>query len=190
MILASQSPRRRELLSVITPDFDVIPAKGEEIIPKNASPAEIVSILSRQKADEIAQLKFPDGNIRDIIIAADTVVAIDGDILGKPSDKAHAAEMLHRLSGRTHSVFTGVTAITPQRTINFAEETIVEFYPLTEKEINDYITTGEPMDKAGAYGIQGRGAVLVKRIEGDYYNVMGLPVGRLMQCLKTEMSFL
>ncbi|MGN1341443.1 MAG: Maf family protein [Oscillospiraceae bacterium] len=178
MILASQSPRRRELLGIIAGQFDVIPAQGEELLPEGISPRDAVILLSQQKAEEIRRRKFP-GEVTNTIIAADTVVAIDGVILGKPSDRENAAAMLRQLSGRKHSVFTGVTLITPQKTVSFAEETLVEFYPLTEQEISDYVATGEPMDKAGAYGIQGRGALLVKRIEGDYYNVMGLPVGRL-----------
>ena len=175
MILASQSPRRRELLGLFCPEFEVMPAQGEESLPDGISPREAVMLLSKQKAEEISARKFPDGNITDTIVAADTIVATDGEILGKPKSQEHAAEMLRRLSGRVHSVFTGVT---------LAEETLVEFYPLTAQEIADYTATGEPMDKAGAYGIQGRGALLVKRIEGDYYNVMGLPAGEVYHRLK------
>lgn len=179
MILASQSPRRRELLSLITDKFSIIPAKGEEIIGENVSPSEAVKMLARQKAVEIYS-EYKD----ETIIAADTVVAIDGEILGKPHSAENAAEMLRKLSGRRHSVFTGVCVIHHDgETDIFAEETQVEFYPLTEREIADYVATGEPMDKAGAYGIQGRGALLVKGISGDYYNVMGLPVGRLYRVL-------
>lgn len=175
MILASQSPRRRELLSLITDKFSVIPAKGEENIPCGTQPRDAVLLLARQKAAEI----FSDFS-GETIIAADTVVAVGDEILGKPADKADAAEMLRKLSGKVHSVFTGVCIIFPDGSINcFAEETTVEFYPLSPQEIDRYIATGEPMDKAGAYGIQGRGALLVKRIDGDYYNVMGLPVARL-----------
>lgn len=184
MILASQSPRRRELLGLFCPEFEVIPAKGEEILPDGISPCEAVKLLSKQKAEEISARNFPDGNIRDTIVAADTVVAIDGEILGKPHSPEHAKEMLRKLSGRKHSVFTGVTLITPSDSVTFAEETLVEFYPLTEQEIEIYTASGEPMDKAGAYGIQGKGALLVKRIEGDYYNVMGLPAGEVYQRLK------
>ncbi len=180
MILASQSPRRKELLGFITSDFSVIPAAGEERIPEGASPEETVLALSRQKAEEIfAEHKG------ETIIGADTVVAIDGEILGKPRDEAHAAEMLRKLSGRVHSVFTGVCVIFPDGSLEcFAEETKVEFYELTEREIADYIATGDPMDKAGAYGIQGFGALLVEGIQGDYFNVMGLPVCMLGQTLK------
>lgn len=177
MILASQSPRRRELLSLITRDFRIIPAKGEERLPDNITPKEAVLLLSRQKAMEIySEYKS------EVIIAADTVVAIDGKILGKPADAEEAAAMLHLLSGRTHSVFTGVCIISADgEQKSFAEETTVEFWQLSEQMIEDYVQSGEPMDKAGAYGIQDAGALLVKRINGDYYNVMGLPVGRLLR---------
>lgn len=185
MILASQSPRRRELLALITPEFEVIPAQGEEILPDGITPCDAVKLLSKQKAEEIAERKFPDRNIADTIIAADTVVAIDGEILGKPHSAQHASEMLHKLSGREHSVFTGVTIISGTQRCTFAEETTVDFFPLTEQEIADYIATGDPMDKAGAYGIQGRGALLVRHINGDYYNVMGLPAGELYQRLRS-----
>lgn len=179
MILASQSPRRHELLGFICPEFKVVPAVGEEIILEGATPAEAVLALSRQKAEEVSA-KFPD----ETVIGADTVVSIDGEILGKPRDEQDAVEMLKRLSGRVHSVFTGVCVIFPDgRTENFVEETKVEFYPLSECEIADYIATGDPMDKAGAYGIQERGAKNVKGIVGDFYNVMGLPVARLARIL-------
>ena len=180
MILASQSPRRKELLGFIASDFRIIPAVGDEIFPIGASPEEAVLALSRQKAEEIFS-----NNKGEPIVAADTIVAIDGEILGKPRDEKHAAEMLRKLSGRVHSVFTGVCVIFPDgSTENFAEETKVEFYGLSEREIADYIATGDPMDKAGAYGIQEKGAANVKGIVGDFYNVMGLPVGRLARVLR------
>jgi len=183
MILASQSPRRRELLAFITPEFRVVPAVGEERIPEGASPEQAVLALSRQKAEEIAE-RYKG----EIIIAADTVVAIDGKILGKPYSEAEAFEMLSTLSGRIHSVFTGVCVIFADGSIeNFAEETKVEFYTLTAEEINAYIATGDPMDKAGAYGIQEKGAANVKGIVGDFYNVMGLPVGRLSRVLRGKL---
>lgn len=180
MILASQSPRRKELLSFITKDFRVIPAVGEEHIAKGTPPDQAVLQLSQQKAEEI----FSEHK-GETIVAADTVVAIDGEILGKPRDEQNAAEMLRKLSGRVHSVFTGVYVIFADGSReNFAEETKVEFYPLTDKEIADYIATGDPMDKAGAYGIQEKGAANVKGIVGDFYNVMGLPVGRLARIFR------
>lgn len=180
MILASQSPRRRELLAFISPDFRVIPAVGEESISEGMAPEQAVKLLALQKAREI----FAE-QMGEIIIAADTVVSIDGAILGKPNNKTHAANMLRMLSGNFHNVYTGVCVIFGNGEMElFCEETRVEFYPLSDKDINDYIATGEPMDKAGAYGIQGKGALLVKRIEGDFYNVMGLPVGRLARVLR------
>lgn len=184
MILASQSPRRKELLGFIADDFRVIPAKGEEKIPNGVSPEQAVLLLSKQKAEEIsAQYK------NELVIAADTVVSVNGEIFGKPKDERHAVEMLKELSGRVHSVYTGVCVIFPDGAIeNFAEETKVEFYPLSDKEIADYAASGEPMDKAGAYGIQGKGAVNIKGIVGDFYNVMGLPVGRLARILNAHAS--
>lgn len=182
MILASQSPRRRELLSLITEDFRIIPAKGEEILPEKISPENAVLTLSEQKADEIYR-----ENRGEVIVAADTIVAIDGKILGKPADEKDAFAMLKTLSGRVHEVFTGVCVVFANgQKERFFEKTKVEFYELSDEEIADYIKTGEPMDKAGAYGIQGKGALLVKRIDGDYYNVMGLPVARLLRVLNAE----
>ncbi len=182
MILASKSPRRRELLSVISKDFKIVPAVGEESIPNGTEPKDVVVMLARQKAEEIAAV-----HKGEIIVGADTIVVIDNKILGKPRDKVHAAEMLRTLSGRMHTVYTGVCVIFEDgSTESFAECTDVEFYPLSESEISDYIATGEPMDKAGAYGIQEKGALLVKRIVGDFYNVMGLPIARLSRVLNSH----
>lgn len=168
-----------DLLGIICADFDVVSPIGEEIIPQGTAPRDAVLMLSRQKAEEVRA-----SHNNQLIIAADTVVTIDGEILGKPGNADNAAEMLRKLSGRVHSVFTGVCVIFEDGEIkSFAEETEVEFYPLTDREITRYIDTGEPMDKAGAYGIQDRGALFVKRIVGDYYNVMGLPVARLARVL-------
>lgn len=180
MILASQSPRRRELLSLITEDFTIIPAKGEESIPEGTPARAAVELLARQKAQEIALT-----HSGEVIVAADTVVCCDGVIMGKPHSVAHACEMLRSLSGRVHEVYTGVCVMFPDGCREcFSEETLVEFFELTDEEIAAYAATGEPKDKAGAYGIQGRGALLVKGIKGDYYNVMGLPVARLARVLK------
>lgn len=180
MILASKSPRRKELLALICPEFRIIPARGDEILPEGISPEEAVKLLSKQKSDEVCRREFAGADdIPDTIIAADTVVATDGKILGKPENDCDAARMLRMLSGKEHEVYTGVTVITGRRRFTFAEKTAVEFYPLSDEEIAAYVASGEPMDKAGAYGIQGKGALLVKRIVGDYYNVMGLPVARL-----------
>ena len=179
LILASQSPRRKELLSIITRDFEIIPSAGEERADKSLPPDEYVMELARHKAEEIAQT-HPD----DVVIGADTVVAAAGKILGKPKDADDAKRMLTLLSGSEHSVYTGVCITADNRNVCFAEKTDVRFFRLTEEETDAYIATGEPFDKAGAYGIQDRGALLVSGITGDYYNVMGLPVGRLAQELK------
>lgn len=176
IVLASGSPRRRELMEMLeVKNLVICPAKGEEHMPENASAAEVVRALSGQKASEVAELFAAD----DIIIAADTVVALDGQILGKPRDEAQAREMLRRLSGRQHEVFTGVSVRRGETEICEHEETTVRFRELSEREILAYVATGEPMDKAGAYGIQGRGGIFVSGITGDYFNVMGLPICRL-----------
>ena len=181
LILASASPRRRELLGLIAEDFDVIPAKGEENVDMSLSPADTVKALAKQKAEEVSK-EFPDR----IVIGADTMVFCEEKALGKPKDVLDAERMLKLLSGRVHSVITAVAVAQNGNSVKlFAEETKVEFYPLSDDEINRYTESGEPMDKAGAYGIQGKGALLVKGIEGDYYNVMGLPVGRLYRELKS-----
>ena len=135
--------------------------------------------LALQKAQAVAK-----DHRKSAVVGSDTVVALDGKILGKPHSESEAAEMLRSLSGRIHKVFTGVAIVCGEKVTSFFEETEVEFYPLTDQEILDYVATGEPMDKAGAYGIQGRGAVLVKRINGDYFNVMGLPISKVYRELK------
>lgn len=178
IILASKSPRRKELLSIITNDFVIKTADVDETLPENIAPDKAVEYLSKIKAE-------PFKNDKDIVIGADTVVAIDGKILGKPKDKADAYNMLKMLSGREHSVFTGVTVISNGKCDTFSVETRVKFFDLTDEEINDYINTGEPFDKAGGYGIQGKGSLLVEKIDGDYFNVVGLPVSKLAKSLST-----
>lgn len=177
IILASGSPRRKELLTQIGIIFEVRKAEGEEKIT-SAVPAEAVKELSLQKAMEVA--RQCEG---DVIIGADTVVAAEGRILGKPRDKEEAMDMLRLLQGRSHEVLTGVTVLLkdPAKVISFAEVTRVHVFPMTEEQIAAYADSGEPMDKAGAYGIQGKFAAYVSGIEGDYNNVVGLPVGRLYQ---------
>ncbi len=178
LILASQSPRRRALLEQIgLHDFLIRPAAGEERAPDGLSPAELVELLSRRKAAEAAACPG------DIIIAADTVVALGDRILGKPRSRAEAVEMLTSLSGREHTVYTGVTVRRDGEAVTEHEATAVRFRALSRPEIAAYADTGEPMDKAGAYGIQGLGALLVESISGDYYNVVGLPVCRLAKLL-------
>lgn len=179
MILASQSPRRRELLGQMGFSFTVRPAKGEELPHPELTPAQLVEELARQKALEVSAEAEAD----DVVVAADTVVAIDGKVLGKPHDKVHAAEMLSALSGREHTVYTGVAVKRGETLLVEHEATQVRFRPLTEREIDLYIQTGEPMDKAGSYGIQGYGALLVEGIRGDYFNVVGLPICRLGRML-------
>ena len=179
MILASQSPRRRELLGQMGFSFTVRPARGEELPHPELTPAQLVEELARQKALEVSAEAEAD----DVVVAADTVVAIDGKVLGKPRDKAHAAQMLSALSGREHTVYTGVAVKRGETLLVGHEATQVRFRPLTEREIDLYIQTGEPMDKAGSYGIQGYGALLVEGIRGDYFNVVGLPICRLGRML-------
>ena len=180
VVLASQSPRRRELLGQMGfTDFVIHPAKGEEVVDPGLLPDKLVEELSRQKCEEVAAASGAD----DLIIAADTVVAIDGTVLGKPRSVQDAFAMLSRLSGRHHTVYTGVTVRRGEQTLTAHEATRVHFRPLTPQEIEAYISTGEPMDKAGSYGIQGYGAMLVEGISGDYFNVVGLPVcllGRML----------
>lgn len=180
IILASQSPRRRQLLGQIGLDhFIVRPARGEEIMDPALSPAQLVEELSRQKAREVAGASDPG----DLVIAADTVVAIDGRVLGKPHDREEACAMLSALSGREHTVYTGVTVCRDDRMLTQHEATRVRFRPLSPREIQAYVDSGEPMDKAGAYGVQELGALLVEGIRGDYFNVVGLPLCRLGQML-------
>ncbi len=174
IILASKSPRRQELITRITPDFEVMVAEEAKILPKDVTPDETPVYLAAYKAGSIAADR-PDKTV----IGADTVVIIDGQVLGKPRDRDDAARMLRLLSGRKHTVITGCCIIRGKRWLSFAESTSVEFYTLSDGEIAEYIATGEPFDKAGAYGIQGQGSLLVKGIEGDYFNVMGLPIARL-----------
>lgn len=180
IILASQSPRRRELLAQMgIADFIIRPAVGEETAEPGLSPDRLVEALSRQKGLEVAAGSEPD----DLIIAADTVVSVDGQVLGKPRSEQEAAEMLTSLSGRTHTVYTGVTVCRGDQVLTEHEATAVRFRTLTPDEIAAYVATGEPMDKAGSYGIQGIGALLVEGIEGDYFNVVGLPICRLGRML-------
>jgi septum formation protein len=179
LILASGSPRRKEILEQVGISFEVMKSDVEEVITKT-DPAEIVMELSRQKAEDVF------GKLDDpaIVLGADTVVAYDGKILGKPEDEEDAKAMLRMLSGKKHSVFTGVTLVSKKGIESFYEETLVEFYPMNEEEIVAYVLSGEPMDKAGAYGIQGKAAAFIKGIQGDYYNVVGLPIAKVVKKLQ------
>ena len=179
IILASQSPRRKELMGQIGLKFKVISPNVDEKVEGNPSPAQLVEELSLRKARAVEQLAGGEG----LIIAADTVVALEGAVLGKPKTERDAFSMLSALSGNRHYVYTGVTVLRQGRAVTQHEVTTVTFRELEPAEINSYIATGEPMDKAGAYGIQGLGALLVSDIQGDYFNVMGLPVYRLGRIL-------
>ena len=184
IILASASPRRKELLEQIGLSFQIEPARGEEHIT-SVIPREVVEELSYQKAMEVAQLHKEEDTL---ILGADTIVVYDNQIMGKPADEEEAKAMLRQLSGKTHCVFTGVTAVlweNKEKTVRtFSEKTEVTFYPMSEEEIMFYVKTREPMDKAGAYGIQGIGAKYIQAICGDYNNVVGLPVAAVYQRLK------
>ena len=177
LILASKSPRRQELLGLFGLSFTVQAADVDETMDPCLSPARAVGEVSARKA-----LAIPDHNA--LILAADTIVVCDGQILGKPQTEADARRMLNLLSGRDHQVITGVTLRRGQRLLTQTETTRVWFRELSQAEIAAYIASGEPMDKAGAYGIQGRASVFIPRIDGDYFNVMGLPLCRLDQMLR------
>ena len=179
IILASGSPRRQELLKLVTDDFEICPVDADETLPEGM-PVEMASaFLADLKAKSCVKL-FPD----TIVIGCDTVVILEDEIMGKPKDREDAFRMLRKLSGEVHSVMTGVSLYYNTQTTVFTTETRVEFYPLSDAEINAYLDTGEPFDKAGAYGIQGKGSLLVRGIEGDYFNVVGLPVASLSRNLK------
>ena len=213
IILASASPRRRELLTQIGLDFDIVVSETEEKIT-STEPAKVVEELSTQKAEavweKLCSTAASQGSVTNaerldegsevfeseqtsgettmtdtLVLGADTVVACDGKILGKPADTEAAAAMLTMLQGRGHEVYTGVTILYEQngerKTLTFHEKTIVHFYPMTDAQIREYVATGDPMDKAGSYGIQGFCARYIRGIEGDYNNVVGLPVGRVYQ---------
>lgn len=181
IILASGSPRRRQLLEQMgVTDFQVITSDVDETVEEGLSTAQVVERLSLKKAQAVAVAV----DQQSIVIASDTVVAFDGAILGKPESTQEAEQMLASLQGQHHQVYTGVTLVRGEEVITFHEVTQVKFRDLTAGEISAYVATGEPMDKAGSYGIQGYGSMLVEGIQGDYFNVMGLPVCKLSQTLK------
>lgn len=180
LILASASPRRRELLTLAGYDFEVCVKPVDESVPEGTAPEKAVEMTARKKATATAA-EYPEA----VVIGADTVVVCDGKILGKPSDTEQAKEMLSTLSGREHFVMTGVCLAHDGEFEVYHTVSKVRFYELSREEIAAYVATGEPMDKAGAYGIQGKGCVLVERIEGDYFNIVGLPVASLNRRLKT-----
>ena len=177
LILASQSPRRRELLGLFRLPFVIRVADIDETMDSNASAYDEVARVSREKA--LAVSRGED----DVVIAADTIVVCRGKVLGKPHSTEEAVQMLSLLSGRDHQVMTGMTVLRGEKAISCTEVTDIHFRELSQKEIDAYIATGEPMDKAGAYGIQGGAALFAEKMVGDYYNVMGLPVCKLRQVL-------
>lgn len=174
IILASKSPRRQELIRFITDDFEVISSDEPTALPKGISLDEVPVFRAAYKAGAVAQYR-PEKTV----IGADTAVILGGELMGKPRDEEDAIRMLRALSGKTHTVITGCCIIAGMHWRTFSQTTRVEFYRLSDREIMEYVASGEPMDKAGAYGIQGQGALFVKGIAGDYYNVMGLPVAEL-----------
>jgi septum formation protein len=183
LILASGSPRRKELLQQIQLSFSIEVSNADESFSENLHPYEVVLELAKRKAVSIAKEK--PGSF---VIGSDTVVVYKDEILGKPSDSEHAKEMLRMLSGRTHSVYTGVAIVKDQTEKMFYKKTEVTFWELTEEEIDRYAASGEPLDKAGGYGIQGLGAFLVKEIHGDYFSVVGLPISHVYRSL-IEMGY-
>lgn len=178
LILASASPRRKELLSSAGFSYEVHPAEIDEKIPDGTKSECVAEILARQKAQAVLE-KYPD----EIVLGSDTVVVLDGKILGKPHSEKEAFEMLCALSGKEHSVYTGVCVCSKEKTLSFTSCARVKFYELSDSVINAYISTREPMDKAGAYGAQGIGSMLVEKIDGDFFTVMGLPIAQSARLL-------
>ncbi|WP_062047919.1 nucleoside triphosphate pyrophosphatase [Bacillus sp. JCM 19034] len=178
-ILASRSPRRQELLEQMNLSFIVKASEKEEKVDDALPPHELVMALAEQKAEDVWRQ-----DQKEIVLGADTIVYDRGQVLGKPVDEYDAKRMLEQLSGRSHQVYTGVTIYSEQKTVRFFDYTDVTFYSLTSEEINWYVKSGEPFDKAGAYGIQGLGAYFVQRMEGDYYTVMGLPLAKTVRALR------
>lgn len=190
IVLASASPRRKELLEQLNMKFEIVVSNVEEVITKT-NPEEVAQELACQKAEAVTKI----AKDTDVVIGADTIVVQQSEIMGKPKDEEDAFRMLNQLQGDSHYVYTGVSVWVRNKQFwehfEFFESTQVVFYPMSEKEIKYYIKTKEPMDKAGAYGIQGAGAAYIKEIQGDYNNVVGLPIGRLYQeFLKKGLLFL
>lgn len=189
IILASASPRRRELLEQIGLEFEVIPSCVEEKTVSRV-PCEMVMELSALKAGDVFDRLKDEEKALSVVAGADTIVVFEGQVMGKPDSRKEAEDMLSLLQGKTHQVYTGVTLIRqkekgqPPVAVSFYEKTEVTMYPVSSQEIRAYVDTGEPMDKAGAYGIQGKCAAFIQEICGDYYNVVGLPIGRLYQEMK------
>lgn len=189
VILASGSPRRADLLKQVGIDFKIFTSRTDESFDEEASPENIAMDLSSRKASFVFEEVMPTTDTA--VIAADTIVVYNGKVLGKPKDRDDAINTLKSLSGNTHQVYTGVTIYYYVNNCinveNFYEKVDVEFYDISENEILKYVDTWEPMDKSGSYGIQGKGAVFVKKIDGDYYSVVGLPIARIYNSLKKYM---
>ncbi len=179
LILASKSPRRQELLTLAGLEHICIPSDVEEIVPEGTLPEDLPALLALQKAEAVFS-----AHPSDTVLGSDTIVVSDGQILGKPKNEEDAFSMLRALSGKAHTVYTGAAILAHDRREVFTSATEVVFYPLSDEEIRAYIATGEPMDKAGAYGIQGKGSLFVKEIRGDYYTVVGLPLAEVARRLK------
>jgi septum formation protein len=179
LILASGSPRRREILTMLGYTFKVSPADADETLEEGIAPDCAVAELSKRKAEAVGKL-YPS----DVVLGADTLVFCDGAILGKPENREDAASMLRLLSGRTHQVYTGVTVLNQTGSKTWVNRSNVTFLDLTEEEIRSYLETGEPMDKAGAYAVQGKGSALIESISGDFFAVMGLPASSTVRSLK------
>lgn len=181
IILASNSPRRTEILKLANIDHQVVTSNIIEVVNSKLTPTEVVQDLAMQKASDVAS-RYPN----DLIIGADTVVVINNEILGKPHTEQEAYEMISKISGQTHEVITGVCIVKNKQIETFAEHTYVTFYQMTNQEIIEYIHTEQVYDKAGAYAIQGIGCRYIKKIDGDYYNVMGLPISKLYHYLQNK----
>lgn len=182
LVLASASPRRRELLARLGLDFDVLPSDADETWPDGVAPGEAAAVIALRKAAQVSRQR-PDA----LVLGADTVVVLDGVVLGKPPTPEAARTTLRTLSGRTHTVYTGLALVYRTAEVTAFEGTDVTFAPLADAEIDAYVETGSPMDKAGSYGIQDLSALFVERIEGDFYNVVGLPLHRLYRTLLSQM---
>ncbi|MDM5315703.1 Maf family protein [Fictibacillus sp. b24] len=179
LILASASPRRHELLSLTLLPFETYPSTLEEKMDLSLTPSQLVESLAEQKAEDVFTYKADC-----VVLGADTIVSFHNNRLGKPKNADDAADMLRMLSGQTHEVYTGVCLLDQEKKVVFSVKTEVTFYTLDEKTISWYINTGEPFDKAGSYGIQGHGSLLVEKIQGDYFNVVGLPISKVVRSLK------
>lgn len=183
LILASASPRRSKILTSVGYAFSIIPSEFDESQVSLDNPKKGVETMAFEKANQVFKTLPPVTKLGSVVLGADTIVVSDGHVLLKPADEKEAKDMLMMLSGKKHQVYTAVSLVSASSTETFIEKTDVYFYDLTEKQIDTYVSTREPMDKAGAYGIQGAGSLLVRKIDGDYFNVVGLPIARVARNL-------